>query len=115
MRTPKEDLPERIYLLPDFYDGIEGYTWCDDPNPSGEYAPDEVQAYVKESSRSPGCYPVLNALLAAIKYIAGECHKYPNDSVRDIVNDAFQDNDLPYYAEWDENDNTENPIIILSR
>ena len=57
----------------------------------------------------------LNALLAAIKYIAGECHKYPNDSVKDIVNDAFQDNDLPYYAEWDENDNTENPIIILSR
>ena len=64
MRTPKEDLPERIYLLPDFYDGIEGYTWCDDPNPSGEYAPDEVQAYVKESSRSPGCYPVLNDLLS---------------------------------------------------
>jgi|11_taG_2_1085331.scaffolds.fasta_scaffold240387_1 hypothetical protein len=51
------------------------------------------------------------ALFGILLYVANEAQKNPVDSVRDIVNDAFDDWGLAYYAEWSDND--DKPISIL--
>lgn len=49
-------------------------------------------------------------LLESLKYVANECQKHPHDSVRDILNEAFEHFDLPIYAEW--SDDPDCPIYI---
>lgn len=49
-------------------------------------------------------------LLDALRYVANECQRNPMDSVKDIVNEAFDDLGLPLYAEW--SDDPERPISI---
>lgn len=39
-------------------------------------------------------------LIKAIRYIANECQKSPEDSVRDICNEAFEKHDIPLNAHW---------------
>ena len=51
------------------------------------------------------------ALFGILRYVANECQKHPSDSVKDIVNEAFDDYGLPFYAEWSDND--DQPISIL--
>jgi hypothetical protein len=31
----KEDMPEEIWLIEDYQEGVPCFIWCDDPNPSG--------------------------------------------------------------------------------
>jgi hypothetical protein len=49
-------------------------------------------------------------LLSALRHVANECQRNPMDSVRDILNEAFDTYDLPIHAEWA--DDPENPISI---
>jgi len=44
----------------------------------------------------------------ALEYILNECHRYPDDSIVDIANEAFED--LDFFAEWTEDD--ERPISV---
>jgi hypothetical protein len=50
------------------------------------------------------------ALLDALRYVANECQRNPMDSVRDILNEAFDTYDLPLHAEW--SDDPEQPVSI---
>lgn len=51
-----------------------------------------------------------DALLDALRYVANECQRNPMDSVKDILNEAFDDYGLPLYAEW--SDDPDRPISI---
>jgi len=48
----------------------------------------------------------------AIQYILNGSYKYPDDSLVDIANEAFNDFELDYFAEWDNDIEAENPITI---
>jgi hypothetical protein len=49
-----------------------------------------------------------SALLDALVYVANNAQQSPNDSVRDICNEAFDTFDLPILAKW--SDDPERPI-----
>jgi len=49
-----------------------------------------------------------SALLDALIYVANNAQKSPNDSVRDICNEAFDTFDLPLWAKW--SDDPDHPI-----
>jgi len=40
------------------------------------------------------------ALLSALRYVANEAQRHPMESVRDIINEAFDRYNLPLDAEW---------------
>ena len=49
--------------------------------------------------------------IKAIRYIANECQKSPDDSVRDICNEAFERCDLPFNAHW--SSDSREPIMFV--
>lgn len=39
---------ERIFLVPDYSEGVLGYVWCDDPAPAPGMKASEAVAYIRE-------------------------------------------------------------------
>jgi len=76
--------PDVIYLI-DMGDEI---AWCDDPNPSGEYEPDDSIAYVKKAQRDQ----LLETLEEARMYVdmAGEnCYNPVADKLLEKIDAAI--------------------------
>ena len=55
--------------------------------------------------------PLLADWAGALTEILRECHQCPSDSVVDIANDAFCSFNIPFEAEWTDDDS--DPVTII--
>lgn len=55
--------------------------------------------------------PLLADWAGALTEILRECHRCPSDSVVDIANDAFCSFNIPFEAEWADDDS--DPVTII--
>lgn len=56
MRTPKNKLPDTIWLIPESIGSDEMLAWCDTPTPTDDCVVYDAEKYLKSSSASPVCY-----------------------------------------------------------
>ena len=59
---------------------------------------------IKTTYNTAGNLESIPALIAAFEEIAREMHRLPNDSVVDVLNDAFISHDISLEASWTDDD-----------
>jgi len=89
--------------------------WADAPTPKGEFPHSFLERLKRmlnvgslDEAALLDALMDKAALLDALIYVANNAQKSPNDSVRDICNEAFDTFNLPLLAKW--SDDLHHPI-----
>ena len=102
---------ERTIIISAFISGLAYTGNLNQPNYESNYRHTQSKKDMENTKDADAVGIESTALFGILRYVANECQKHPSDSVKDIVNEAFDDYGLPFYAEWSDND--DQPISIL--